>query len=216
MTADYTTYASESTAESSSAPSQTGFTYARALRYTLALAAGLGVGMAGQTWQQTESAADAWARMSAWLSTQVATLGEPTARMPPGPVLESLAAPVVVTTASASTPRPAIPAPSLEASVMVGGERVAINGGRIALPSGTRFQLTVASNTSGILEVHTVNPNGVVSGGPLWSGPVRAGGTLETPGLRLEGARGLETVVLVLRSVGGEKVAQRQVQIWHL
>ncbi|MES3022147.1 MAG: hypothetical protein V4857_11270 [Pseudomonadota bacterium] len=105
---------------------------------------------------------------------------------------------------------------SLDTAVLVAGARHDARDGRIALPSGTRFQLRVISSREGQLEMYAVTPDGRSDSQPVWSGKVGAGVAVITPALRLEGARGLETMNLVLRAPGQEVAAHSTVEIWHL
>lgn len=104
----------------------------------------------------------------------------------------------------------------LEALVLVAGAAHDAASGRIALASGTRFRLQMLTGRDGMLELYAINPAGVAAAEPLWTGPVKAGQSVSTPGLRLEGRPGLETLRLVLRAPGQGVLAQRRVQIWHL
>ncbi|MES2298057.1 MAG: hypothetical protein V4582_13515 [Pseudomonadota bacterium] len=159
-------------------------------KLALALALGLGAGLAVQHFaRQTAAAAP----------INPATLYQPTA-------WQGFVAPV------RSAPVPA----RLDAHVLVAGDAHNAANGRIALPDGTRFQLRIASSRDGMLEVHAVNPYGVATGEPVWSGHVRAGSAVVTPMLRLEGARGLETLRLQLRAADDGAATERKVQIWHL
>ncbi len=108
----------------------------------------------------------------------------------------------------------------LEATVLVGGAAHNAANGRIALPSGSRFELQLSANRSGTVAVYAINPEGVASAAPLWTGQIRAGSPIKTAAMRLEGTQGLETLRVVLRVPGQGQGAGlsllREVQIWHL
>ena len=104
----------------------------------------------------------------------------------------------------------------LAASVLVGGSEHAAEAGRIALPTGTRFQLRLRSERAGTLNLYAISPDGRASAEPVWSTPVQGGATVVTPVLRLEGTQGLETLRAVLVGPGQDELARRDVQIWHL
>lgn len=104
----------------------------------------------------------------------------------------------------------------LDAALLINGDVHPAADGRIALPSGSRFQLRLASTQAGILEVHAINPAGQSTGQPLWQVAVSAGAQVVTPMLRLAGTQGLETLRLVLVLPHGGDPVQRDVQIWNL
>jgi hypothetical protein len=132
----------------------------------------------------------------------------PVASAPPESVPEALPAP---------TAAPALPPPvsaHIRATVMVAGSRHEVGAGRIALPSGTRFQLQITSDLAGTMELHGQTPEG--GGEPIWRGDVSANAPVESPVLRLAGKRGLETLYLVLHVPSQGIVGRQRVQIWHL
>lgn len=132
----------------------------------------------------------------------------PIASAPPESVPEALPAP---------TAAPTLPTPisaHIRATVMVAGSRHEVGSGRIALPSGTRFQLQITSELAGTMELHGQTPE--AGGEPLWRGDVSANAQVESPVLRLAGKRGLETLYLVLRVPGQGIVGRHQVEILHL
>lgn len=142
------------------------------------------------------------------------TIAAPVAAPVVQPVVQPIARPVVQPVGL----RPAfVPAAArVEAAVLVAGERHDARRGRIALPSGTRFQIDLGANRAGRLELYAINPMGVAAGSPLWSAEVGAGQRVRSPLLRLDGVLGLETMQVVLLDAAGSVVAERQVQIWHL
>lgn len=88
-------------------------------------------------------------------------------------------------------------------------------GTPVALPSGSRFHVQVGAAEASWVEMHAVNPHGVPSSGPLWSGVIEANGHVLTPRLRLEGARGVETLRLLRRSLRDGQLSEEQVQLMH-
>ena len=95
------------------------------------------------------------------------------------------------------------------------------SAGRIALPNGSRFQLQLESTHAGNLEVHTQRPGPTHASdtdpnAPLWEKAVTSGEQIESPTLRLDGKRGLETLYVVLRGENAQVLAQGKVEIWHL
>ena len=156
---------------------------------------------------------------------QTAAVAQPAAR--PAPVQAQAQRPLVApTTAVAHSPAGRLvptpaddghPAPAmLDASLIVAGEVHNAGSGRLALPAGTRFQVSVWADQAGQLAVYAVSPDGRASGQPLWRGPVQAGQAAQTATLRLAGTRGLETLQIVLRGPTGDIMGHRQLQIWHL
>lgn len=85
----------------------------------------------------------------------------------------------------------------------------------VVVQDGARFRLRLNADRASLVEVHAVNAAGMPSDGPIWSGFVAAGGSYLTPGFRVEGAPGLETVRVVQRSLPDGQVSQQQVRIWH-
>jgi hypothetical protein len=93
--------------------------------------------------------------------------------------------------------------------------------GAPAMPSGSRFQLAINTSRAGHVAVYAVNPDGVRSTGPAWSGYVPHNGEYLTPMLRLEGTRGMETLKIVLKPTYNARGQMTQrgsnasVQVWH-
>ena len=105
----------------------------------------------------------------------------------------------------------------LSASLVIGGQTHSLDQGPISLPSGARFQLRMRSPLAGRLSVTAVNPLGESTGAPLWRAEVGQGDELLSPMLRLEGARGRETLTLVLQPYASDQATlTRTVQLWHL
>lgn len=102
------------------------------------------------------------------------------------------------------------------ATLLVGGVEHDPGTGPIALPDGTRFQVRLRPERDSVLEIVPVNPMGEVSPAPLWMSRVSARITATTPLLRLEGARGYETLIVVQRDLQGRVIAERAVRILHL
>ncbi len=93
--------------------------------------------------------------------------------------------------------------------------------GAPAMPSGSRFQLAINTSRAGQVAVYAVNPDGVRSAGPVWSGYVPHNGEYLTPMLRLEGTRGMETLQIVLKPTYNARGQMTQrgsnasVRVWH-
>ncbi len=106
-------------------------------------------------------------------------------------------------------------AASLRTALLVDGVAEPVTTDQLALPAGSRFRVRVTSGDSALVEVHAVNPRGIASQGPLWRGTVAAGQSVFTPGLRLDGTRGMETLRVVRHSLVDGTTTEQQVQIWH-
>lgn len=165
------------------------------LRFALALALGIGAGLAFKLLLPSTAGAAEYAGLE-WRASNSSLA------FSPFPGLSSFA--------------DAPAASRLDAVLLVAGVEHDPVSDQIALPDGTRFQLQVTSERDGWLEIYAVNPNGVSRSAPLWSGRVRADSPVTTSMLRLQGTRGLETLELILRGPGRRELAQRQVQILHL
>jgi len=100
------------------------------------------------------------------------------------------------------------------ASIIVGGQRYALDGPSISLPTGTRFRVELQGLPAGTVEVYAVNPEGRTSGASLWTQGVGQSGLAVSPDLRLQGKKGMETLEIVHRGAAG--VTQRRVALWHL
>jgi hypothetical protein len=125
--------------------------------------------------------------------------------------------------ASALVPPPSRPVASInnvkplawqKASVIVAGQRHALDGASVSLPSGTQFQIELLGLPAGSVQVHAISPDGHSTGTPLWSQTVGANGTALSPQLRLAGRQGLETLEIIHRGDGG--ISRRRVALWHL
>ena len=121
----------------------------------------------------------------------------------------------VRTVPTAETPWSAA-APALHTSLLIDGATHPVSGDHpVALPSGTRFRLRVASGEAAAIEVHAVNPAGRATGEPLWQGVVAAGQPATTPPLRLAGLRGMETLRVMRRTLDDGLLTEQQVQVLH-
>lgn len=204
---------------------------AQMARAVLALAGGLLVGLAFQTWLGSASPAAAWVRVATWMggSPHAQADGAPRSGAVPAagrvedpPRMAEAATPAPRRAAPTLAPRPLPADPPrgaparLMAALWVNGSAQAASAGRLALPAGTRFQVNVSANRAGTLAVYAVNPEGRASDEPLWQTALQAGQGQLTPMLRLEGTRGLETLRLVLLDGEGRALAERQLQVWHL
>lgn len=107
------------------------------------------------------------------------------------------------------------PASPVHAWLRLGGQRYSLDHGQVALPSGSRFQVEMVSGTAGQLTLVAVNPAGQALG-VVWSGPVAAGGMAVTPLLRLQGAKGRESLQILLQPGNGAAAQARWVHLWHL
>jgi len=105
--------------------------------------------------------------------------------------------------------------PAMTAWVVHAGQDIAVSGDNISLPSGAQFAIKVRSNVDGLLAFFTINPNGVSTDKPLWASEVKAGSAVAGPGLRLQGAKGLETLRVILQPAAGGDEIEQHVQIWH-
>ena len=85
----------------------------------------------------------------------------------------------------------------------------------LALNSGEQLVLRLLPSHSGWLMLDTINPHGVHSDGPIWRAWVSAGETVDTETLRLQGARGLELLIVTQHMVDGKAPIRRPLQIWH-
>lgn len=104
----------------------------------------------------------------------------------------------------------------LQAKLVIQGREHAIDQNRIALPTGTHFSLRLHSNVAGKLSVYTISPTGQASDGPIWTTPVSAGQTIDSPSMHLEQAKGLETLQLRLQPANAGPALVRELQLWHL
>lgn len=171
---------------------------ARVTKLLLALAVGLSVGLLAQASYKAGSLSGGWARL---------TGAGAVVRPSPDDVARA------VFEQSAVSPRPVA---QVDAALLVGGAVHQASQGRLALPTGTRFQIRLVASRSGTLELYAVNPSGASSSEPLWTGAAQAGTEVLTPALRLEGTQGLETLRVVLKVPGQGVVALRKIQVWHL
>ena len=121
------------------------------------------------------------------------------------------AAPVVVQTA----PAPAMQA-SLQATLVMGARTYNLGADQVALPTGSRFQISVVSPQTGQLSILAVNPQGQASAAPLWSGHVVAGQNITSGVLRLEGSQGRETLLIRLQPANGAAPLTHSAHLWHL
>lgn len=120
-------------------------------------------------------------------------------------------------------PAPATPARRVVAAaparvatqLVVAGTAHPADAWPVALPSGTRLQVRLTPNRSGRLELHAINPQGEHSGQALWTTAATAGRTVQSPALRLQGQRGMETLQVVLRHDNGSVLLRDEVQLWH-
>ena len=120
-------------------------------------------------------------------------------------------APVVVQTA----PAPAMQA-SLQATLVMGESTYNLGADQVALPTGSRFQISVVSPQTGQLSILAVNPQGQASAAPLWSGHVVAGQKITSGVLRLEGSQGRETLLIRLQPANGAAPLTHSAHLWHL
>ena len=118
-------------------------------------------------------------------------------------------APVVVQTA------PAVQA-SLQATLVMGERTYNLGADQVALPTGSRFQISVVSPQTGQLSILAVNPQGQASAAPLWSGHVVAGQNITSGVLRLEGSQGRETLLIRLQPANGAAPLTHSAHLWHL
>jgi hypothetical protein len=109
----------------------------------------------------------------------------------------------------------AAPTSGWGAEILMAGQRYAVQGDSVALPSQTRFRLALKGLAPGHVGIYAVNPQGVLSAEPVFAGSVASDGTVETSHLRLTGAKGLETLVVVHRDRAG-RAQQQTVKLWHL
>lgn len=166
----------------------------RFLMFVLAVAVGAGVGWLGL---------QAWALVKP--DTSPAPAGAAVAPVSPAPA-----------TAPGSVAAPAPAAVGFQATLIMGDRRFDLGADQVALPSGSRFQIGVESPYTGLLTIRTVNPQGVASDAPLWSGRVVVGQKITTDTLRLEGSKGRETLLLHIRPENGAAPVTRSVHLWHL
>jgi hypothetical protein len=128
----------------------------------------------------------------------------------------ALLAAVSASRATAVAHAPATAAAHLQTALHLAGQAVPLEGDRVALASGARFDLRITPPAAGRLEVFAVAPSGQVPV-MLWSARAHgAGQALRTPTLRLEGDRGVEKLRLLLRGPAGEVLAMHEIRIWHL
>ena len=85
-----------------------------------------------------------------------------------------------------------------------------------AWPTGTRFQLLVASTQAGRLQLSTLGPSALAVPAAVWAGDVPAMGSVATPMLRLDGALGMEQLCVALVHAGNHVLARRVVEVLHL
>lgn len=105
----------------------------------------------------------------------------------------------------------------LQAWLVLAGREHSLNAGQVALPSGSRFQIKLQSAQSGYLVVHAINPQGLRSAQPIWSGNVQPGIPATTGMMLLQGVRGQETLLLeLLASPGAAPLAQSRLNLWHM
>jgi hypothetical protein len=100
--------------------------------------------------------------------------------------------------------------------IVMGSQAHSLDQGQISLPSGSRFQIRIQSPLAGVVSVSAINPAGETIGAPLWRGSVRMGTDVLSPMLRLEGAKGRETLVVVLQPSNGQATVVRSFHLWHL
>jgi hypothetical protein len=109
------------------------------------------------------------------------------------------------------------PVARLSAAVIVDGNRID-DTESVALPSNSVFSLRLQADHGGAVTVYAINPQGRSS--PVWSGRLQTGQALDTPPMRLQGVRGLETLRMVFKpdEVGDSTPASvvREVQILHV
>lgn len=114
-------------------------------------------------------------------------------------------------------PRLPVLAPRLTADVIVGSSRFD-NPEQLALPSDSVFALNLQADHGGRVDVYAINPEG--HSAHIWSGQLQSGQDLRTPAMRLQGARGLETLRLVFKAdaTDGRLTATvvRQLAILHV
>lgn len=144
------------------------------------------------------------AKQQGWFDTSAAS--SVTAQVPQRPQLPG---PAVQTVSN-----PASPNFWQSAVIIVAGQRHALEGSSISLPSGARFQVLLTNLPAGTVEIYAINPEGRADRKPLWAQSVDGNGRATSPDLRLQGTKGLETLKIVHRGASG--ASQRQVQIWHL
>jgi hypothetical protein len=107
--------------------------------------------------------------------------------------------------------------PLLKVWLLMGSHEHVLDSGQIALPTGGKFQIKVISTQSGQLALYAINPVGVRSAQPLWSGMVQSSMPLTTEFMRLEGTRGKETLLLELKAASsGAVLGQSQLYLWHM
>lgn len=110
----------------------------------------------------------------------------------------------------------AVPAATLKTWLLLGNQKHSLDQGQVALPSGSRFQIQLTSSVAGQLTMKAVNPAGQPVGEVIWSGLVAQGGEVTTPVLRLEGAKGRESLQITLQPNGGQPAQVQVVHLWHL
>ena len=184
-------------------------------KFLLAIAAGTVVGMSVQTMIPpagiTNPATAFWQRLSTAPTDAVVQRSQQSEAL-----LRTLQVRAQTQARLPTPPRAAVVAdPKVETHLVVGGTSHAASSGPIALHSGTKLQVRLTPNRSGVLELHAVNSLGETSGLPLWTVPSSAGSTLLSPVLRLQGQLGMETLQVVLRSPSGQVLTDGAVQLWH-
>lgn len=111
----------------------------------------------------------------------------------------------------------AAPTARLTATVIVGGNRID-NTESLALHSNSVFSLRLQADYGGAVTVFAINPQGRSS--PVWSGRLQTGRALDTPPMRLQGVRGVETLRMVFKpdAVGDLTPATvvRELEILHV
>lgn len=104
----------------------------------------------------------------------------------------------------------------MQATLVMGEREFNLGADQVALPSGSRFQIGVESPHTGLLTIRSVNPQGIASATPLWSGRVLAGQKITTAMMRLEGSKGRETLLLHIQPENGATPVTRSAYLWHL
>lgn len=93
--------------------------------------------------------------------------------------------------------RPAIAPerPALQASLWIDGRAAVQAGERVALPSGTSFQVRMQTARPGVVRLVTENAAGERQ--TIWQARLDAGESRLSPSLRLQGLRGMERLWLL-------------------
>jgi hypothetical protein len=133
----------------------------------------------------------------------------------PRPVVQLQPTPAAPVPVAVQVVRPAPVPARVNTELLVAGIAHPTIAGPVALPSGTRLQVRLTPTRNGQIELHAISPAGDHAGAPLWTAAATAGSTVQSPPLRLQGQRGMETLRVVLRSPNGAVVSRDDVHLWH-